>query len=636
MTRPVALWNTTCSRLLLHLAACTVVAACVGIASTQDTPRRPVPDEKALAKAEELVRRVLAEDFERAEKEPGGRAKLIALLLEQGRETRDLYDARYVLFREARDQAIRAGDVKHALRAVHELGLTFLIDEPRLKVDALEKLRDSVKGAPATRELLTATLELAAKLLDDEAHDHTLRLAAVAEAAAAALADKELTAETAKRVQEIRVLHKFYGTVKKYADRLASNPNDPEASLEMGKYHAFVRGNWDRGLPLLARGSEPGLKKLADSDLAQPADVKAQLALGDGWRRLVKPPVGPAEAHLLLRAAHWYQQALLQLDGEEMQKVEQQLKAIAGQLPPGFRIAGIVALLRLLEGHQGNVMGVSFSHDGSQALTASGDKTVRLWDVASGKELLLLEGHTNWVRCAAFSPDGKQAVSCGDDNLVRVWDLKNGKELVRLSGHTEWVRSVAFLPGGGHVVSASEDRTVRLWDLKTATDVRRFEGHTGYVYGLAVSKDGKQLLTASGDQTVRLWEVYTGREVLKLDGHKGGVTSVAFLPDGKRAISSSLDRTLRLWDLEKGKLIREFKAHTDAIWSVAVSPDGRQALSGGKDQTLRLWDVATGREVRRLQGHTGFVFAVCFSPNGRLALSGGADRVARVWGEGGP
>ncbi|KAM3066213.1 hypothetical protein ACMFMG_012117 [Clarireedia jacksonii] len=161
--------------------------------------------------------------------------------------------------------------------------------------------------------------------------------------------------------------------------------------------------------------------------------------------------------------------------------------------------------------------------------------------------LQTLEGHTSWVSSVAFSPNGKQIVSGSRDKTVRLWDTATGQQvLLALDTYTDSVRSVAFSPDGKQIVSGSRDKTVRLWDTATGQQVLLvFEGHTDAVSSVAFSPDGKQIVSGSHDNTVRLWDTATGQQVLPaLEGHTDWVSSVAFSPDGKQVVSKSDNQIL--------------------------------------------------------------------------------------------
>jgi WD40 repeat protein len=162
--------------------------------------------------------------------------------------------------------------------------------------------------------------------------------------------------------------------------------------------------------------------------------------------------------------------------------------------------------------HLYSVNAVAFSPDGKLVASGSHDRTVRLWDAATGTERRVLKGHSNLVYAVAFSPNGKLVASGSHDSIVRLWDAATGTERRALKGHSHWVYAVAFSPDGKLVASGSGDRTVRIWDAATGIERRVLKGHLDSVYAVAFSPDGKLVASGSLDNTVRLWDAVTGTE----------------------------------------------------------------------------------------------------------------------------
>jgi WD40 repeat protein len=315
-------------------------------------------------------------------------------------------------------------------------------------------------------------------------------------------------------------------------------------------------------------------------------------------------------------------------------------------LPPTNKLLG-----REFQGHTGLVVSVALSPDGKRAVSGSWDRTVRLWDVTTGKELRRFgqegAGHTAPVNAVAYSPDGKTALSGGDDALVILWEVETGKLLKTFKGHKGHINAVAFSVSGQYAISAAGhtenkekvDCTVRLWDVESGKEVRRYDGLTTPVQCVAFNPKGKSLAAGAKDGTVRIWDWNTKQEKASFKAHTGMVTCVAWSPDGTRLLTGG-DKTMRLWDAATGQQLKQFDGHKEEVWCVAFSPDGTRALSGSGDYgrkkqvidgVARLWDLETGQELFRLEGHKGVIKSVAFSRDGHRALSGSDDKTLRLW-----
>ena len=282
--------------------------------------------------------------------------------------------------------------------------------------------------------------------------------------------------------------------------------------------------------------------------------------------------------------------------------------------------------LAILRGHTEGVRVASFSPDGRQVITGSTDKTARLWNAETGQQSAVLE-HDGVVRSAAFSSDGRRVVTASDDKTARIWDVQTGKQIAALTGHTARVRDAAFSPNGRYVLTSSDDKTARLWDSKTGEPVHILEGHTQSVRGVAFSPDGERAVTTSLDHSARVWSVETGKQSVIL-GHGDVVTSAAFSPDGQRIVTASDDNTVPIWDAQMGERIVTLSGRT-----AVYSPDGRSIVTSDGD-TARIWNADNGKLAMVLRGHRSRVTGAVFGPDGRSVLTASDDKTARLWSAG--
>jgi len=289
------------------------------------------------------------------------------------------------------------------------------------------------------------------------------------------------------------------------------------------------------------------------------------------------------------------------------------------------------AQLAVLSGHADIVLSAAYSPDGSRIVTASQDKTARIWDARLGKQLTVLSAHSQLVRTCVYSPDGSRIVTASDDKTARIWDARTGAQLAVLSGHGDRVYSAAYSPDGRRIVTASEDKTVRIWDAATGVQLAVLSGHEDRVNSATYSPDGTRIVTASQDKTARIWDAHLGKQLTTLFGHGATVGSAVYSPDGTRVVTASLDRTARIWDARSGKQLAVLSGRGSVVSSAAYSPDGTHIVTASVDKTARIWDALTGAQLAVLSGHGEQLISASYSPDGTRIVTASYDSTARIW-----
>lgn len=250
------------------------------------------------------------------------------------------------------------------------------------------------------------------------------------------------------------------------------------------------------------------------------------------------------------------------------------------------------------------------------------------------------------ARAVLFRPDGKTLLSAGLDGSLRVYEVASGREVRRTEAHQECVYGAALSPDGKHVVTAGGDKLVRLWDAATLKPIRTFEGNQQEVIAVAVSPDGKTVAAGGGDKSIRLWDLATGKLLRRFHGHETKVTGLAFSPDSKLLASGGTAAAVvpgffigaihadqvRLWDPATGKEVRKLSL-TGTV--VAFNPDDQSVAAGG----MFITGMPIGKGVsiqgggrlgvattsgKELLSAKGYGTAVAFSPDGKF--------LATAWG----
>lgn len=279
--------------------------------------------------------------------------------------------------------------------------------------------------------------------------------------------------------------------------------------------------------------------------------------------------------------------------------------------------------------HGPAVLGFEWSPDGKQAATAARGGTLRLWDVATGRNLWEQYAHQFAANAVLFSFDQEKLFSAGEDGRVQGMDLKSAT-LVMTFEHAPNARawSMALSPDGLRFVTGSTRPSAKVFDVMTGATRLTIEGkgpgQSGEVWGVDWSLDGSLIALGWTGGGAALVDPGTGAVKVELKGHPAAVHGIAFSPDGKTVATACADGAIRVFNTASGSLVRTLQGHLGAVYGIDFSPDGTRLASASSDQTVRVWEAATGEPLIRLP-FSAAAQRVRFSPDGRSLAAALAD-----------
>ncbi|CAG8461467.1 21003_t:CDS:2, partial [Dentiscutata erythropus] len=296
-------------------------------------------------------------------------------------------------------------------------------------------------------------------------------------------------------------------------------------------------------------------------------------------------------------------------------------------------------LMRVISGHLGWVRSIAVEPGNKWFVTGAGDRTIKIWDLASGTLRLTLTGHISTVRGLAVSPRHPYLFSCGEDKMVKCWDLEQNKVIRHYHGHLSGVYSLSLHPTLDILATAGRDATARVWDMRTKQCIHVLSGHNTTVADVKCQEADPQVLTASMDSTIRLWDLAAGKTLSTLTHHKKSVRALTLHPTEFTFASGSADN-IKQWKCPEGTFMQNFEGHRAIINALAVNADN-VLFSGADNGSMAFWDWKSGYKFQSmettvqpgsLESEAG-IFACTFDRTGLRLITCEADKTIKIWKE---
>lgn len=296
-------------------------------------------------------------------------------------------------------------------------------------------------------------------------------------------------------------------------------------------------------------------------------------------------------------------------------------------------------LMRVISGHTGWVRSIAIDASNEWFATGSGDRTIKIWDLASGVLKLTLTGHIGTVMGLAISDRHPYLFSCGDDKQIKCWDLEYNKVIRQYHGHLSAVYCLAMHPTIDLLCTGGRDSTVRVWDMRTKAEVFVLTGHSSTVASVSTQAADPQIISGSADSTVKLWDLAAGRCAATLTNHKKSVRAIINHPTEYSFASAAADN-IKVWRHPQGEFLRNISGHNAIVNCAAINPDN-VLVTGGDNGTMYFWDWKTGYNYQQhmttpqpgsLDSEAG-IYALTFDRTGTRLFSCEADKSIKVYRE---
>jgi hypothetical protein len=568
--------------------AITLLLASIALADPA-SPKLSPPNAAALKEPLQLITEAYKTDL-LAAKTPDQKLTLSTKLLDAAKDEKDP-SARFALLSKASDLATDSGNFDAASTAIDQIDAAYQIDALKLKADAARALAKTARRPDQQQSLATAAASLANVAIAADRYDIATSMAGLALASARSANDPALIQSTAATAREVKIAETAHSAIAIQLAALTAKPTDPDANLKVGEYFCFIKGDWDRGLPLLALSNNLELKALATREIASVVDPADQVKLADAWWNVAEKGATTDKLQIEQHAGLWYSRALPNLSGLAKAKVEARLAILAQHPAPGPAIAPHATL----------------------DLPASEFKTVPL--------------PVDGVRHAIMAPSGTEIYVAAADRNVHLVSLITGKELKKLAVDADQISCLALSADGRTLAVGAFDHSVHIWNTQTATEKWKFE-QGREISALAISPDGQRALTGNFGGSPWLYDLQRGAALSGVAGDSG--YSAAWSPNGQFAVFGGYSGVVTVYNMKTLKKIREFKINGQ-LYASAISPDCTLVAGAGPGRTIYVWDLASGQEVHQLVGNQNIVHGLAFTPDGKQLLSTSDDNALRIW-----
>ncbi|GAB0134886.1 pre-mRNA-splicing factor prp46 [Epichloe bromicola] len=294
-------------------------------------------------------------------------------------------------------------------------------------------------------------------------------------------------------------------------------------------------------------------------------------------------------------------------------------------------------LMRVISGHLGWVRALAVEPGNKWFASGAGDRTIKIWDLATGSLRLTLTGHISTVRGLAVSPRHPYLFSCGEDKMVKCWDLETNKVIRHYHGHLSGVYTLSLHPTLDVLVTGGRDGVARVWDMRTRSNIHVLSGHTGTVSDVKCQEADPQVITGSLDSTVRMWDLAAGKTMGVLTHHKKGVRALAVHPT-EFTFASASTGSIKQWKCPEGAFMQNFEGQNAIINTLSVNQNNVM-FSGADNGSMGFWDWKTGHRFQSLDttaqpgsldAEAG-IMSSTFDRSGLRLICGEADKTIKIW-----